>query len=534
MEEGGIIVYKVLLADDEPYAVEGLELLVDWEKRGFQVDKVCLNGEEAIDHIRREPPDLVVTDIRMPVLDGLALIEETRRLGNRSTLFVIVSGYDDFEYARRAMRLGVKHYLTKPVIGDEVDQVLERLQRELRERDRRRIIRDSAGRYATRHALSVLLFGGEEDERREALRTLTGLAGGAAEWTYVHVAADDEASGGARVAAERLAGEYDGRCDLVDCDRNAFGLVLGSKRPDEDGVRAFAERLLTAMRREAAGRVGVAVGRSVDRLEALSVSFDAAAEAERFLFFGGGVVHYADIRGKTLSFDPKMLKAADDIVEAMENGDPDALSAAIRQAYRAFAERMTLPELVGVFSTQTVLRCASVCKELGGDPDELIRKWQTGSKGMCPQGCGLSESSDALLRFCLECQFAVRELQDRQTGGMPAKVAEFLRRHYTETFTIKEIAERFYINPVYLGQTFSRKYGVSILDFMHDLRVEEAKRLLRESNEASYAIAEAVGYRGYQHFLKQFEKRLGMKPSEYRFRFARDNVREVGRPKANN
>ena len=95
----------------------------------------------------------------MPILDGFELIEETRRLGNHSTLFVISSGYDDFDYAKRAMRLGVKEYLTKPVVGLDIDEVLERVHKELHERERRELIRESADRYAIRQALSTLLFG---------------------------------------------------------------------------------------------------------------------------------------------------------------------------------------------------------------------------------------------------------------------------------------------------------------------------------------------------------------------------------------
>jgi two-component system response regulator YesN len=512
--------YKVLLVDDEPYAIEGLELLIDWEKYGFRIGGACVDGEEAIRHISREPPDLVVTDIRMPVLDGFELIENTRRMGNDSTQFVITSGYDDFEYARRAMRLGVRHYLTKPIISAEADEMLAQLQKEFRERELRRLIRDSADRYHVRHALSVLLFGGEESERQEALRTLSHWAGQASVWTYLHIGTDAESSAQAREAAQRIADESGCRC-LVDYDRDAFGLVVGrddpgAGGPDSDGgIRAFAERLLLAMREASSGWIGIAVGCSVGRLDDLSLSFSAAAEAERFLFFGGeNIVYYADIRGKTLTCDPGALKLADAIVDTMENGDPDSLSEAIREAFRTFEAKMTLPELIDIFSTQVVLRCALTVKEFGGDPDRLLK--ESGMGAIAGQGRHLRETAEQLTRFCLACQMAVSRLRERQTGGTQAQVADFLRRNYKETFTIKEIADRFYMNPVYLGQSFSRKYGMGILDFVHDLRIEEAKRLLRETDAASGAIAENVGYRVYQHFLKQFEKRLGMKPADYR------------------
>lgn len=511
--------YKVLLADDEPFALEGMELLVDWEKWGFRIDGVYLNGEEVVEHIRHAPPDLVITDIRMPVLDGFELIEETRRLGNHSTLFVISSGYDDFDYAKRAMRLGVKEYLTKPVFGLDIDKVLERVHKELRERERRELIRASADRYTIRQALSTLLFGGEEEEKQAAVRKLVKLTVQDVFWTYIHIGTDAESSKGAREAALGLAGMTSRcRCYLIDSFRGSFGIVLGLAKPEDIIVRSFAEQLLSAMQTAVPGRIEMAVGCTVDSLNDLSKCYGSAVEAERFLFFGDtAIVHYEDIRGKMLSFDPGVLKLADAIVDLMENGRPDELTHAIWEAFLNFEERMTLPELVGIFVTQVVLQCVSVCKVLGGEHDQLLK--QTGPLAAGKISGNRQELIEALTVFCLKCQSTVVDLRGKQSGGTVAKVFDFLCQNFKTTFTIKELSERFYINSAYLGQSFSRKYGKGILDFIHDLRIEEAKRLLSETEDAMCVIAEDLGYCGYQHFLKQFEKRLGMKPSDYRLRF---------------
>jgi len=245
--------YSVLLVDDEPHALDGLQLMVEWERYGFRVVGACRDGEEAMRLIRIDPPDLVVTDIRMPVMDGLALIEEARRSGHRDVLFVIASGHHDFEYAARAVRLGVRHYLTKPIIPAEAEDMLERLAAELGDRER---------------------------------------------------------------------------------------------------------------------------------------------------------------------------TAAEDMEPA-------------------------------------------------------------------------------------EAQAPVR-------SGIQAEVAEYLRAHYKSSLTIREIAERFFVHPAYLGQSFARKYGMGIVDYVHELRIAEAKRLLARTDMTLGMIAEAVGYNVYQHFLKQFERRTGMKPAAYR------------------
>ena len=150
--------YSVLLVDDEPHALEGLQLMVDWERLGFRVAGVCRDGEEAMRRIRIDPPDLVVTDIRMPVMDGLGANRGGAAFGaSRTCCSSIASGYHDFEYAARAVRLGVSHYLTKPVIGSEAEEMLEPIGG--------RIARTGADRCRTGHGAA-----GSRDTRRSKKR----------------------------------------------------------------------------------------------------------------------------------------------------------------------------------------------------------------------------------------------------------------------------------------------------------------------------------------------------------------------------
>lgn len=125
------MMYKVLLVDDEPPALEGLKLVVDWKQLGYQICGECDNGEEALSVIERMAPDLVITDIRMPGLDGLGLIKRVRERTINTPKFIIVSGYGEFDYARKALQFGIKHYLLKPVFSEELTGVLLDIQPEM-------------------------------------------------------------------------------------------------------------------------------------------------------------------------------------------------------------------------------------------------------------------------------------------------------------------------------------------------------------------------------------------------------------------
>lgn len=123
--------YKVLIVDDDPAVRDGLPLLIDWHASGFEVSAVVENGRKALEMLRISSFDLVITDIRMPGLDGIALAQENRQLPSPCKM-VILSGYGEFGFAQEAMQYGVRRYLLKPVSEDLLLQTLAELREELR------------------------------------------------------------------------------------------------------------------------------------------------------------------------------------------------------------------------------------------------------------------------------------------------------------------------------------------------------------------------------------------------------------------
>ena len=145
---------RVMLVDDEALALEGLRLLIDWQAEGFSICAECSSASQALLAIPAALPDLIVTDIRMPGMDGLQLMELARENGFRGE-FVVVSGYGDFDYAQRALQIGVSGYLLKPIESSEAAEVLEHVRDRLITREAIRIGR----RTKTQQALALVLSG---------------------------------------------------------------------------------------------------------------------------------------------------------------------------------------------------------------------------------------------------------------------------------------------------------------------------------------------------------------------------------------
>ena len=118
---------RVLLVDDEPFIVQGLSVLIDWNKEGYEIAATAADGREALSYLRENKVDLIVADIRMPVMTGLELLETIRREGISDAYFVILSGYSDFEYAKQAIRYQCMDYVLKPVEKEELLEILRKV-----------------------------------------------------------------------------------------------------------------------------------------------------------------------------------------------------------------------------------------------------------------------------------------------------------------------------------------------------------------------------------------------------------------------
>ncbi|WP_164820193.1 response regulator, partial [Paenibacillus pasadenensis] len=191
--------FKLLIVDDEPAIREGLQTLVDWERHGFRVAGLGVDGEDGLRLFRELEPDLVVVDIRMPKRSGLELVEEIRR-SDRACRVLVLSGHADFAYAQQAIRLGIEGYLLKPVDEEELEAYAERISQSLRE-ERRETGGGADG--PDREAALLALLDGSADAPDEA--EAADLAGGPGPWRVLLVEPPEGDAAGAERLRERLS-----------------------------------------------------------------------------------------------------------------------------------------------------------------------------------------------------------------------------------------------------------------------------------------------------------------------------------------
>lgn len=501
--------YKVLLADDEPIALAGISMLADWSELGFEICGMCSNGEEALAAAESWQPDLIITDIRMPGLDGLELIERIRQkqAPGYDPIFIIMSGYSDFQYARTALQFGVKHYLLKPVLEVDWEPVQADILQEL---ERKRLKREHKQWSQSRLLEAALTFKLREDtamtaQEEELSRQLDLLDQEAEGWQYIHV---EGGTGEALAALRRLKLAYP---EVIVLSRfpGVTGLAVKLSSHVMELARCLWEELSGSET-----EVRLSVGPPVKSLRDLSLSYSGAMEAayRHFLAAGQGPIAYTSGAPAKLSYNLKAMTTVEQLLAAAEKLQEAETGDRISSLFTLFREELTAPEVIQTVCLYIVFKTLDSLREMGDEPE--LHTLCGSFLAVMPKNLPVLE--ETLREYMADYIKRLRSHRDAVSGHPLQAVKRYIDDNYKKPLTIKDIGARFFHNPVYLGNAFSHKYGIGILEYMHDLRIEEAKRLLLHTSQTVRSIAEEVGYVQYNHFLTEFGKRSYEKPNVYR------------------
>lgn len=519
--------YTVVIVDDEQFVRKGLMKLMDWDALGFHVIGEADNGEDAFAMIRAEQPDLVITDIRMPVMDGLDLIQAAAEEG-RDTEFIIISGYNDFRYAQRAIRFGVMDYVLKPVDKEDMMEVLGKLRSKLedkrREQERQRI-------ELGRRQIEALLRGelrGEELARWSE----PWVQAGAEQYVYVLVelnsdrpweqeAANDAGLLGGqiqevfrRTANSRLA-------PIIYEHRRAYGLIV----PDLYWLASYSQpkdylqEVLRQLNQEPGWQFRAYAGEAVRSLEQLRNSYRSAKEAVayRFILPQSALILQEDIAGIQLAYKPLQEKTYRELIEAVEENKPEHIVQSVHRVFAEFVEERFSPEAIKTAIVQYVAAVIKSIREFEGNDQNLgtveaIIGWHDHNITWT----GLRQLLEQFMREAAEMLSGLY-----RTAGQRGiyKVKSYVDHNFHKNINLKSIAAQFYMNSAYLGQLFKKSYGVYFNEYLLQLRIDEAKKLLKQGDLRIYEIADRVGFNSADYFVIQFEKLESMTPTEYRNRW---------------
>ena len=524
----------MLIVDDEMFVRKGLLEIIPWVNMGLAVVGEADNGQVAQEMIKQLEPDIVITDLRMPILDGLGLIQNVVNENSDSPpVFVVISGYDDFKYAQQALRYGVYDYILKPIDEQEMTDTLSNLVCKLSDK-KATTLRNK--QQANSLVLETLIQPNhyvdnvepyvEQLELQQKSSFLVLLL----EISTCHREGQiQQIHQFQQINIQWLQQIFD-YCDhkilFFEQAQGRFGLLLSEEKElkKADDFLPQIEEIYTTLSCHLQFEFSLYGGSVISTLKSLHQSYMEAHEAVKHKYAEcNNIILYEHMKDKPLylfDIDPALINS---LILQLEEGKYSGYIQTVESIFHIFQAQRFAPQAVIRSLTRCMTEVIKVIKNMEGMEDEI-----TSLKAFVEQDYdhfSLKMLKQRFLGAMREAEQYIASLRKDQLRGGIQRVKKYIDVNYNENISLKSIAAEFYMNAVYLGRLFRKTYGMYFNEYLLKIRVEEAKKLLRQTDLRMYEIAEKIGFQNVDYFVTQFEKLEQRSPSEYRHRLI-DNESE--------
>lgn len=515
---------KILIVDDEKIIRRGMVQNIPWRKLGLEPPLEARNGADALAIFERERPDILLTDIRMPLMDGVELSSKVREL-SAETQIIYMTGYQDMEYIKAAFKQGAVDYILKPVEYDELLRTLERAVRQCSEdmglRKLKYYLQQRLERSAPFYTRKLLkdLVEGRFEQPQELLRKLRFWGVDLSpdrSYAALAVRIADYRHADAENRQALVLGVEDLLQDLLDEGAGGYAFHLQDGQfaclldhnSDETGTpRALMTAAKQALAAYLAGPVDCAMGPPVMGLFNLCESHQSALEQLRTV----GELDKQDPPVDGQALNTRLIEQLADRIRARDEPGCSAASAALIDAARQSGS-VSVDHLRGLYLMALGGLTSSVAGgELGREAVDVYTH--------CSGKLALCESEEALHDRATELLDELCSVLQREPDSPGARIADEIRaivdERFAENLTIRDLSRRIFLTPQYLCQVFKLQTGITINDYITQRRVERAKQLLRSGDYKLYEIAPMVGYLDAKYFSRVFKRLTGVSPSDY-------------------
>lgn len=508
--------YSILLVDDEKMELETLAEYIRWDDMGIRVAGTAKNGREALQRLEELQPDMILTDVRMPIMDGLEFSRRAKRT-DRNVQIVFLSGHDEFHYIKAALAVEAVGYLLKPLDLEELRQLMDKVKLKCEETR----ITAQTSEVLKENYLRGLLLEASPEARRPWIDKLTLLpspvpASGWFQIVYITVdragekSAEDAGFIRRFVRSELPAGL------LCQIKAGTFALLI-CRKPDSPSsdIRDFAERLLRYAGEQTGATVSIGIsgaGTSLERLHDLFA--DAKRANESKFYFGLGACVSADqtVASEHEEVDPEPSIAA--LCHALTHLQEAAAVGHIRSFFDAMRTRTIDRDLVCSGSLRLITATQLHFANLLGE-DSVNARYADEWKRVAGYAT-MDEIESHVIEVSLTILGLMKEKDKDKNLHIVHQIAELIDRGFGGPLTVEDIAKNVYLSPNYVRTLFKEKTGETILEYLTRVRIRHAAELLKDKSKKIHEIAAAVGYENVSYFCSVFHKFKGTTPNDYR------------------
>ncbi len=529
--------YKVVLVDDEEIVLAGIQKVYHLEEYGFQVVGTFTDAQEALERLPDLAPELIISDMKMPKMTGLEFIDRAKQI-MPNTEFVVLSGHDDFVFAQESLKLGVADYLLKPVKKDAFAEMLkkmhDKIHAKLADQDYySRVeswLHDNVGDLTSKffedlsendifdHSLYQLLEKQHNDNIIDKRFLLVRVDIGNLSGEEDYISSVEKL--GETVMA--ILSEY-GHVYRFQTDDAVSFYICGKDGDDDQMTDEIRSQIVEEMKafileeNEQGNMLTLGVSRLHDGLKNL---FQARNECVRYIFMTNAALNIREEEHELgrLEVDAKLpYLEIEHLFQEISAGNTEAIRDEIRQVYepakayvaadvKDYASLITFLIILRIFQTQAKV-----------DPSlEVIARNQLDIRRIEREYPTLENQISLSTASAEKLATAVA----KQGVGSGKKIIQdaldYIEQHFCENISLADVAQAINISKNYLANLFKKELDITLINYVTNLRIEEAKRLLRQGNLKMYEVAGAVGYNDYAYFSQLFKKHTGVTLSAYK------------------
>ncbi|MEG0753200.1 MAG: response regulator [Angelakisella sp.] len=512
---------KVMIADDEYFVREGIRRTVDWERYGCTLCSEAQNGCEGLEIARRERPDLVISDIKMPGIDGLSMAREIRTFLPECR-FIFITGYDEFELAKNAVKLSACDFLLKPINEDEFLGAIQRAAKECVKSDviidiaRERVLlnmmrgnqfelpayenmaEELRDNYITLDELLVVLL--ENDSYPDLVDS--------GNLTAVH-----RQSSGVRQLARSLFPA----CYTVECHPDRIAMLipadaLHTARDIDERLRYFLQNAKDLF--SVALTMGVSAINYIDNIHECYEQSKYALKSK--LYHGSGSVLYFEEVSKASAVPNRefILKEEKELLLRIQACDRAATQKQLRQIYDRLGDESNVDDsVIKQITIEIMLNSLGLLSARNISPETVFG----GNLDVYKTVAKLSTILD-LYSWVQQSVDQIIEVMRERSGNQDLSTEEalcYIREHFTEQLSLSQISDKVYLSESYLSRRIKKALGMTFVEYVTKLRMEKALEYLSAPNPVIGEIATQLGYSDYRYFSGCFKRYTGYSPSEF-------------------
>jgi two-component system response regulator YesN len=511
--------HRILIVDDERIEREGIRNLI--RKLGLELEPVLAeNGEAALEIVRSEPIDIVVTDIKMPFMDGLELSEKIRE-ERPDVELIIYSAFNEFEYARRAMRNNVSNYLLKPIQVPEFVAAVQRAMEACLERE--------ADKMRERELLEGYRRGMAYEREKMLLEAINGTKpikssaisppeGDAPERESIHLLLVDfprpffdmHNDGFYAMLGECIPFPF----DYLNVNENQSVLFVRGPVPlPTETLRSAADRIVSGVAERYEQRASVIVGAAADGWEGVHDAYCGIERLLEFKFFmNDDAILFAGEQFAEASGDGVELQSiADKIYQCLDFGDMPGAKYGVELLFSYLKTR-------GHFSSlYTKFLCSEMMTKALGKEHKNSLSVINEYLDKITRSPSLHDLKDLMFDiFDLFESGAESKGKSESTNKIIEGIRQMIEERYDQDLSLEGIAEQVYLTPSYVSYLFKKETGQSLIRYITQVRMDKAVALLRDTNMKIVDICKKLGYRNSNYFIQSFRQHYGVTPAKFR------------------